>query len=110
MDNLNTLTAILQANVIEIMKEVRKAEEKAAKAEEKAKNLPETAEDVSALLDALAEAELNCTDHFKRFPREGYEDRYQTDPECQADWHKAHEVRTKAIANLTKFAMARRNA
>ncbi len=103
MSDLSALAQAIHANLSTILAEARKAEAKAA-------NLPQCEADVAALLDALAAAEEDCRGHFDRFPRDGYEDRYEEDPECKADWSRACEARQVAIANLTRFAMARREA
>lgn len=100
MSNLDSLSAALFANIGTLVAEARKAEAKAA-------NLPETEADVAALLDALGVAEQDCRDHFVRFPREGFENRYESDPECRADWSRVHDARDKAVRAITRFAMAR---
>ena len=100
MNDLTALVAALQSNLSAVVAEARKAEAKAA-------NLPEVEADVAAMLDALAVAEQDCSDHFKKFPREGFENRYESDPECRADWSRVHDARDKAVRALTRFAVAR---
>lgn len=101
--DLNALAIALQSNVNALIAEARKAEEKV-------RDLPETPEDVAALLDALAAADEDCAGHFSRFPREGYENRYETDEACKADWTRVHDAREKAVRALTRFAVARKAA
>lgn len=97
MNDLNALSAALFANLNAVIAEARKAEA-----------LPKCEADVAAMLDALAAAEQKAREHFKKFPRtDAWEGSYNNDPEVETDWRAVCAARDKAVADLTKFAMAR---
>lgn len=100
----NDLATTLLANVHELIANTRAAEAKAA---EMVQNLPSCEADLDGLLVELAEADRDCSDHFKRFESErGLAWELQSE-ECRADWSRCHNRREKAISLLTKFAHAR---
>lgn len=75
-----------------------------------AANLPKCEDDVAAMLDKLAEAELASKAHFIKFDRKVDPDVYENNPACKADWSKVCDMRDRAIGALTRFAMARHEA
>lgn len=100
----NELASALFANAQELIANTRAAEAKAA---EMVQNLPACTADLDGLLVELAEADRDCSDHFKRFESErGLAWELQSE-ECRADWSRCHNRREKAVSLLTKFAHAR---
>lgn len=61
---------------------------------------------LDALLEELANATQDTSDHFKRFEKEKGVDWEKQSLECKQDWSRAHSRRENAIAELTKYAQA----
>jgi hypothetical protein len=61
---------------------------------------------LDALLEELANATQDTSDHFKRFEKEKGADWEKQSLECRQDWSRAHSRRETAIAELTRYAQA----
>jgi len=70
--------------------------------------LPCSSYELLELLDELANAELECREHFVRFADQNGTLYEQQSQECKDDWSYCHDRRTKAVSRLTRFAIVLR--
>lgn len=70
--------------------------------------LPCNSWELLALLDELADADEDCSQHFVRFDNERGVPHTESSQECRDDWSRCHDRRMTAQAKLTRFARALR--
>lgn len=73
-------------------------------------SIPTTDEELDALLDELALADIDCSEHFKRYEGEARVPWERQSNACQDDWSRAHARREKSIDALKRVARARHAA
>lgn len=70
--------------------------------------LPCDSYELLQLLDELANADEDCSQHFVRFDNERGVKHSESSQECQDDWTRCHNRRMKAESKITRFARALR--
>jgi hypothetical protein len=70
--------------------------------------LPATAGELRAMLDELADADADCSAHFKRFASEKDLKQDEQSKENNDDWSRCYYRREHAIGAIKKYATATR--
>ena len=94
LDQLRTATQELQTHTSGLVRLVE--------------GLPCDSWELLQLLDELAEADEDCSEHFVRFEEERGILHSESSQACKEDWTRCHNRRMEATGRVTRFAKALR--